>query len=1249
MDRQQRQPRQIGAPRRNGERPQPRRALRRPPESAFKTHLDWLPGTAKFCGLSLVPLVLLVLLSVGVLYFRLLQGPVSLKFMAASVEQGINNELTDLKSSIDDIVVTLTDSGALEFRIENLRFIEADGDLVVAAPQAAMELSYSALWTLRATPARVELIEPRLFMSYTEDTGLSLRFSPSQAAGLSGRLEDSIVAPSPVPARGSWPAAEELARAAETSSAQPVDFSELMARLSDRLRRGSTGASSYLREFGFRDATVVLDAAGHTSVWQVPRLNVDLDHYSAQSVVSGAARISSQGQIWSLAFEVVEADNGGGLSLKTSIDGLVPRWIGNALPQFAALRHFDMPIAAEGQVDLARDGDITGGSLALSIGSGGFDLAEYLSLPLAIDDGRLNFTYDAAGKRLVLAPSHVSSGDSSLTLKGFISRAEGAGTTGEGEWRFALDAEQGVLGASEFGIPPLPIDKWQARGMIAPQRGLVRLDGFTIAAGGGQISVKGELAASGEAAGSNLEAEIGAMPAATLKVLWPRGLAEAGREWVGQKVQDGRLSGGTFRYLSGPYLAQAHPGATQDHRMTLAATLEDVVVAPLEGMAPISLSRALVRIENQEFEVVAPEGTLQVTPTQPLVLKSGRFTIADLYDETAPAGEVSFATEGKVDAVLALLEMPAFERVGRPEALPETMSGEVTGHVTVNFPLIDDLKESDVRVRAKAKLTEGRAVDLIGDYDLKGATIDFDLSETAVDAKGEVLIDGVVAQLNWQRIFGADEAQQPPIRVTATLDEADRRQLGLDLGDAMHGEAAIEVTVHSHPDRPSDVRVRADLTNADVGIEEIAWRKPTGRSAFMEFDILYDPSGKRELKNFRLEGDDLSVEGALELGKKKQIVAFAFPKFWLNLVTRLEVSGTLNSKNVWEIQAKGPTYDGRAFFRTLYSIPGARSQAVRESKQTGIDLSAEIDNVLGFGDVNLKGMKLKVSERNGQLTALQARGTLSGGKPLTVDMHQDKPGARQLIARTSDAGEAFKLVGFYPNMSEGNMRLEVNLDGRGPAQKTGILWVETFKVLGDPVISEVAGSADAAAPSIDGGQTAKRRMVRQVFQFDQMRAPFSVGHGQFVLEDAYLRGPLQGATIRGRVDYSRQALELGGTYIPLQGLNNAFGAIPVLGELLSGPRQEGIFGVTYAIQGSMESPQVVVHPLSVIAPGIFREMFQMAPPAPSVQPRQGRSGSADPAGAVRSSSSPAAEAATAGAVTKNAVDGWSSQATPARN
>jgi hypothetical protein len=104
----------------------------------------------------------------------------------------------------------------------------------------------------------------------------------------------------------------------------------------------------------------------------------------------------------------------------------------------------------------------------------------------------------------------------------------------------------------------------------------------------------------------------------------------------------------------------------------------------------------------------------------------------------------------------------------------------------------------------------------------------------------------------------------------------------------------------------------------------------------------------------------------------------------------------------------------------------------------------------------------------------------------------------------------------------------------------------------------------------------------------------------------------------------------------LQGLNNALGGIPVLGQILSGPRGEGIFGITFAVQGSMANPSVVVNPLSLVAPGIFREMFQMTNPNTNLQPRAPSSGDMPVNKRVRASSSGGAYQV------PETVDGWSS-------
>jgi hypothetical protein len=47
------------------------------------------------------------------------------------------------------------------------------------------------------------------------------------------------------------------------------------------------------------------------------------------------------------------------------------------------------------------------------------------------------------------------------------------------------------------------------------------------------------------------------------------------------------------------------------------------------------------------------------------------------------------------------------------------------------------------------------------------------------------------------------------------------------------------------------------------------------------------------------------------------------------------------------------------------------------------------------------------------------------------------------------------------------------------------------------------------------------------------------------------------------------------------------------------PRREGLFGFTYRLTGTADNSDVTVNPLSVLTPGIFREIFRRPPPEPA--------------------------------------------------
>jgi hypothetical protein len=1195
----------------------------------------------------LAPVLMLVLLVGGLGYVRLRHGPVSLQFLAAPIENGINAELDGSTARIDDVVVSLSGRGGLEFRLRNLRVSERDGDVVASAPLAAVEINTSALWSGRIVPSRVELIEPRLLLTYSDEAGLSLSFSKpvepapedsdgAPSAGGGKPAEPAIVAPPPVPAHQP-----------ETGGPlKRIDLARVVTEMSARARQ-RLDATSYLREIGLRNAVVVLEYAGRSTEWHVPSLGVELSHGRSRSVMSGRATIVSGARPWELTFDTDERAGTGTLNLKTSIRELVPRSLAPAVPQLSLLQAFDMPVAATATMALSSDGDIHDATLDVEIGAGSLRLPALQDAPLAVEGGTFKVAYNGAAEKMVLLPSTLRWRGSRITLEGVLT-ADGKAV--RPVWNFELNARDGAFAAQEFGVPAVPLQSWIAKGRILPHRGEVELADFLLKAGGATVALKGDIVAGEVPAKTRLEGTLSPMPLATLKALWPKAIAPGARAWVGEHVLRAEVRGGTFSFESGAASPGSVPASDGTHQR-LAFDLEagNVETTVIKNMPSLLIPKAQVHVVNDKLEIVMPEAAIALAPDRPVPLKDGRFTATQILGDT-PIGVIDFSSRTALALVLEVLQrspLKVMQEIGLPQ---DGIEGNFEGTFKVTLPLLADLPMSAIKLEGKSHIAEGRIKGLFEPYKMQGASIDLDITEKAVDTRGQLLVNGVAAKVAWQRIFDAPADKQPPLRITATLDDTDRNQLGLDINNIVQGEVPIELTVTRGANNDPSARLRADLSSADLLLENVAWRKPPGRAAILQCDIAKGRTHKIELQNFKIAGDDVAIEGWAAIGADNRLREFYFPDFSLNVVTRLEVQGQLSNDNVWKVTAKGQTFDGRDFFRSLFSLGQLAEQHAKPQKpREGIDLTAEIGTVIGYSEISLRNVKLSLSKRGERMTALNVRGVLDGGSPIAVELRQDN-GQRKLLADSTDAGQVFKLTNFYPNIQNGRVRLEVNLDGSGAAEKTGTLWVEDFRILGDPVVSEVFSGADEGQAGAKKPRH-KPQVMRQVFDFDRMRIPFSVGYGQFVLEQSYVRGPLLGASMRGKVDFKTRRMSLGGTYVPLQGLTAGLCEIPFFGPIVVGPGCDGLSGMTFAIQGPMENPEVVVNPLAMLAPGIFREIFQMTNPNPRVLKRDDSpTPSGKGASSVRSSSSTmeAGESgdgdgrAPASGEAADTVDGWNS-------
>ena len=1183
-----------------------------------------------------------VLLVVGLLYARLLAGPISLTFLTSHIQQALEREFAGLGVGIEDVSARLSEAGTVAFELTNIRVSDAAGSPLAFAPSASLSLSRRALRDGHLAPETIDLISPRLLLYYSEDGNLSVKFTPP------GDTVDE--APDKTPAlRGTRQNGGAPTAAPADWTQSRIDLVRTLSEASARARRREN-ASAYLRGVGLRSATVILDNDGRKSIWRVSDLDIDLDHRRSRSSIGGRARIDSLTGPWEVNFRTTEAANANTMQLVLSVQGLVPRALARSVPQLAVLEGLDMPVWAEAQLDVSSTGEVLSGTIGIDTAPGTIALPWLGGRPANVDGGHLSLSYNNAARRFDIAPSVLVWGDSRVQFTGqVVHTTQGA----EGpRWVYDIKSAGGWLGAEPPIHQRITIDDWRARGSFSPERARIVLSQFALRAGGGEVSAQGEVSDMAGAMQTRFEGKLGPMSGETFKSLWPNVLAPKSREWVGRHLVRGSLQSGTFRVASGGGMAGTDWSPSNSQRISLALEGSDLAFSVLDGWPTLDMPRGLVRLEGDALEITAPDAFMTATDGRRLALKGS--LAVDMSQPLPRTGRFAFKVQGPLSLALDMVDQEPIGALQGNSAMLAGIDGKIDGQLTVSLPLGEPPKAGDVKIEGKARVTEGRLKQAFGKHDITGANIAVDLTGSAVEAKGEMLVQGVLAKASWQHVFGAAPDKQPPLRIVASLDNSDRTQLGLDLNDLLQGEVGLEVLVSHNAQNTPSVQVRADLVNAELFLESVAWRKPKGRPSVFQFDVVKGTENLTELHNVKLVGENVAVEGWMGIGPDHKLKEFRFPQFSLNVIGSLNATGKLRN-NVWDVTAKGSIYDGRDIFRSFFDVGRVPERADKD--KPGLDLHAEIGTVVGFADASMRDVVVDLHRRAGKLVGLDARGKLEGNKTFTAVLKANpvvlKGGEsnepRVLRADAQDAGQLFKVVGFYPNAFGGEMNLEVQLDGKGPADRTGTLWARDFYVLGDPIVSGVLQSADSSSAKGQGGKQSQT-VVREKFDFDIMRVPFSIGHGQFVMNDAYIKGPLVGASMRGKVDFRAQRIEVGGTYVPLSGLNSVLAPIPLIGPLLTGPRGEGIFGITFAIQGKLSSPDIVVNPFALVTPGLLRELMQLTPEDPRVLPREKAPARNDPAAARASSASPKTSGGASGdaGVTPDIGAGWSAEATDLR-
>ena len=518
---------------------------------------------------------------------------------------------------------------------------------------------------------------------------------------------------------------------------------------------------------------------------------------------------------------------------------------------------------------------------------------------------------------------------------------------------------------------------------------------------------------------------------------------------------------------------------------------------------------------------------------------------------------------------------------------PATSRGTVAANITLGLPITHEITQDKLTFGIEADYTNFAAERLVHNQKVEASALHVSANPQGILVKGDAKIAGsVAAGLEFRVPIGGGDAE---LRAQGVLDDAGRARLGLDLNGAVSGLIPFKVVGHiGSADRESRLTVEADLTTAKISDAVPGWNKLVGKSARATFVVLDRPRGVR-LEDIVVEGAGVGVKGSVEIDKDGEVTA-SFPNLGFSDGDKASLRLERTPEGVPKLTLRGDVYDGRGFIKAFMSNAPHPEKQQQKLAARELELDIKVGAIAGFNGEALRAVDLKVARRAGQIRAFSLSAKLGRDATLLGEL-RPATGRHVLYMETNDAGALARFTDTYPKILGGHLWVTMDPPSADASPQQGVLNVRQFSVRGEPALDRMAASGGGEATGFGGAHARANPQSQSTTTFSHLPFEFTRTPGRLGIKDGVVFGDAIGATLEGVLDYAQDRVRMRGMFVPLYGLNNMFVHLPLVGPILGG-ENEGLLGVTYEVLGSPHSPELRINPMSTLAVGPLRKLFE---------------------------------------------------------
>ncbi|WKA25750.1 YhdP family protein [Bradyrhizobium roseum] len=1092
----------------------------------------------------------------GGLWMRLGAGPINLDmatpWLAAAIEDNIGHGNT---VEVGGTQIERAGRIRIAVRIRDIVVRDRDQVVVATAPKAEVKLSGMALMMGRLRAESLNLVDAELAVKITPDGQVSVSAGDTAkplATGVASKRDAGLAPTFP----RSAPAPAPGATASETAQ------SGLLAGLDWLDSLSLTGLDGQnLNEIGLKNGNLIVDDQQRGNKWTFENISLSMRRPSGGGV---AVSLGEEGaRPWSLKVVIGPPQNGV-RSVDLRADKVPAANILLAMRVKDLTYSADLPLSGELKGELGRDGLPTYFRGKVLAGAGNLIDTDTPDYPMPIDSAELSVEWDA-GRRVLVAPFKVVSGANRITLLAHLEPPNGA----TNEWQAGFSGGT-ILLAGTGNEAPLIFNRISIGMKFDTDRKRVLLTQADISNGEIGIAGTGSVDYANEA---RLQLGFAGTPmsAAALKRMWPILIVPEVREWVIDRIEKGTLQrievgvNSPVRNLSrkGPPIP--------DDGLAVNIVASGVTVRPVDEMPSVRDADLKARVTGRTALVTIGQGIADTPAGRKINISDFTFEVPDMAPKPSPS-KVKFRVDAPVAAAAEILASDRLSDVSGTLIDPNSSKGNITASISMGMPVKGSMTKAETIYAVTADLSGFSADKLVMNQKLEANTLKVVANNAGYQVKGDVKINGQPASLDYRKPSAGDA----DIRLQATLDDASRARLGIDLGSAVTGSIPVKV-IGKIGENDSRVGIEADLTSLRLDNILPGWVKVPGKSGKATF-IVVKKEQSTLFQDIVVEGGGVSIKGSLEVDQNGDLMSANFPTYAPSDGDKTTLKAERGADGVVKVTMRGEVFDGRGFLKS--AISGKDSDPKSKTRGIDLDVDLKLGAVAGFNGEALRSIDSKFSRRNGVVRAFALSGKVGRDTPLTADLRGRSAGqGREVIMlQTNDAGAFFRFTDMYSKVVGGQLSLALEPPTVEPTAKEGLINVRDFTIRGEASLDRVAA----------GNSTGNQGGV----SFSALRAEFTRQSGVLSIRDGVVKGPMIGATIEGNIDTAANQVRMSGTFIPMYGLNNMFGQIPLLGPILGAGSNEGLIGVTYEVVGTPGQPVLRVNPISAMFPGVTRKIME---------------------------------------------------------